>query len=137
MERHRLVPSIGVVAAVAVVLLLSVPYAVVGDPSGVGTYYGEGGINPLVAGLFALVSIIVFAAAREERADPALAAGAALVLGLFSFAIVTAWALTVPVGVVTQFETSALFEFHRFATAIVSLAMPVAAAWYARVIGIF
>jgi len=136
MESRHLVPSLGAVAAVSVVVLLSVPYGVVGDPNAIGTYYGAGAVNPLLGGLFALVAIIVFAAAREERSDPALSAGAALVLGLFTAVIVTLWALTVPLGVVTQFETSSLFEYHRFGTAIVSLALPVVAAWYARVIGV-
>jgi len=136
MEARRFVPSVGVVAAIAVVVLLSVPYGVVNVPGSVTTYYGAGAINPLVAGPFALVSIIVFAAAREGRSDPPLAAGAALVLGLFTVAIVAVWALSVPRGVVTQFETSALFEYHRFVTAAVTLALPATAGWYARVIGV-
>jgi hypothetical protein len=136
MEVDRVVPGLGVVGGVAVVVLLSVPYAIVEDPGGIPTYYGAGAVNPLIGGLFALVAIVVFAAARQERSDPALTAGVALVFGLFAAVIITLWALTVPLGVVTQFQTSALFEYHRVGTALVALMLPVAAAWYARVIGV-
>lgn len=136
MEPRRFVPSVGVVAAVAVVVLLSVPYGVIESPGAVAAYYGGGAVNPLIAGLFALAAVIVFAAARQGRTDPALAAGTALVLGVFGAAILGLWALTVPLGVVTPFETSPLFEYHRFLTAAVALALPAAAAWYARVIGV-
>ena len=134
MEPSRLAPSVGVVAAVAVFLVLTVPYALVEEPSAVNTYYGGGATNPLIAGLFALVSVIVFAAAREERADPALAAGAALVLGLFAFAIAALWALTVPRGLVTQLSTATVLEYHPIAVALVTLGLPLSAAWYARVL---
>jgi hypothetical protein len=89
-----------------------------------------------MAGLFALVSVIVFAAAREDRADPALSAGAALVLGLFAFAIVVLWALTVPRSLVTQLSEAAVLEYHPLALALVTLGLPASAAWYARVLDV-
>lgn len=136
MDRLRLAPSVGVVAAVGVVLALSVPFGLVEDPNAVITYYGGGAINPLIAGLFALVSVIVFAAAREERADPAISAGAALVLGGFAFVIAAVWAVTVPRGLVTQLSTAAVLEYHPIALAVITLALPASALLYARELGI-
>ncbi|MFT4922796.1 MAG: putative membrane protein, partial [Haloarculaceae archaeon] len=74
MEQIRLAPLVGIAGSLAVVAALAYPY-VAGD-GGVGAYYGSGVINPLVAGLLAIVTVIILAAGREGRTDPEFAAGA-------------------------------------------------------------
>jgi len=136
MERTRLVPSVGIVACLAVVFGLAVPYGLVGEPSAVGAYYASGAFNPLFAGLFALVGALAFAAGREGRSDPALMAGATLVVGLFVVLLVVAWALTVPVDLVLSLGTNTLVEYHRHALVGAALSVPSAAGWYARTLGL-
>jgi hypothetical protein len=130
MDELRLAPMLGIVACLAVLGVLGVPYVLAESASGVGTYYGSGAMNPLLAGLFALVGIIIFAAGREGRTDPVLAAGVMLTLGLFIFLISLAWALTARVDVV------AIQEGHRWLLAGVALVVPAAAAWFTRALGI-
>lgn len=132
MEQARLAPLVGIAAAIVALLLLAGPYLVVETASAIGTYYATGAITPLLTGLFALLSILIFAAGRQGRTDPALAAGATLVMGIFAVVIALAWALTVPRGVVTGLGTNELLAYHRWALALTALAMPVAAVWYAR-----
>jgi hypothetical protein len=97
---------------------------------GVGAYYGSGVVNPLVGGLLALVTIIVFAAGREGRSEPDFAAGAALMFGLFVFVILLAWGMTARIDAVV------LSGNHRWVTAGLALVAPVGAVWYARSLGL-
>jgi hypothetical protein len=137
MNEVRVAPTAGIAACLLVVVALLLPYLLVTEASAVTAYYGAGAITPLAAGLFALVGVIVFAAGREERTDPSLAAGAGLVFGLFSTAVVGAWALTVPVSVALQLGTAGgavatLLEFHRYLVALAAVLVAVAGGWYAR-----
>ena len=128
MESVRVAPLVGIVGCLAVLAALLAPYLLVAG--GVGTYYGSGVVNPLAAGLLALVTIIVLAAGREGRADPGLAAGAGLVFGLFIFLIALGWGMTARVDVV------ALPEWHRWVTAGVAVVTPLSAVWYTRALGL-
>jgi hypothetical protein len=130
MDDLRLAPTLGIVACLAVLGVLGAPYVLADSASGVGTYYGSGAINPLLAGLFALIAIIIFAAGREGRTEPDLAAGVTLTLGLFIVLINLAWALTARVDVV------AIQESYRWLLVGVSLGVPVSAAWFTRALGI-
>lgn len=133
MDRVELAPTAGIVACLAVLAALAWPYLQESAAS-VGLYYASGAITPLTAGLFALVAVIVFAAGREERSDPALAAGAALVLGLFILVVSVAWALTARVDVLGG--TGGLLPTQRWVLAAVSVLVPAAALWYARALGL-
>ncbi|WP_255150535.1 DUF7548 family protein [Halorarius halobius] len=140
MDDVRAAPTAGIVGCLLVLAVLAVPYLLV-DAGGVGAYYAAGAISPLVAGLFALVGVIVFAAGREQRSDPPLVAGAGLVFGAFVFLICVLWAVTVPGGLVLQLgEVSGfgatVLELHRWVLALVSVTVPVAAGWYARALGL-
>lgn len=132
MDQLRLVPTVGIVASIAVLGVLAAPYALVEQSSAVGAYFAAGSINPFVIGLFAAVAVIVFAAGREGRSPPDLVAGATLVLGLFMTALAAVWAATVPQSMVTQLSTSAVLGYHRGALVVATLCVPAAAAWYAR-----
>jgi len=127
MDRVRIAPLVGVVGCLGVLGALAYPYLV---SDGVGAYYGSGVVNPLVAGLLALLAIVVFAAGREGRTDPVFAAGAALVFGLFVFVLVLAW------GVTTRVDTATVADTHRWITAGLALIAPAGALWYARELGL-
>ncbi|WP_254537562.1 DUF7548 family protein [Halomarina litorea] len=139
MERTRLAPTVGIAACLALVVVLVVPFALVRTPGAVATYYSSGAVNPLFAGLFALVAVIVFAAGREDRSDPALAAGAALVFGLFIVAFCVVWLASGPTEVILSLDETGLvqtLQYHPYVVTLVSLFVPAAAAWYARALGL-
>lgn len=137
MDGTRLAPTIGGVSCVVVVLALLAPYALVDAAGAIGTYYGTGAVNPLFTGVVALVSLVVFAAGREGRTDPGVAAGATLAFGLFGVIAALGWAVTVPESVVVGLSTQTLLEYHRWVLAVVSMGVPAAGGWYARALGIF
>jgi hypothetical protein len=138
MEGRRLAPLVGIVAAVTLLASLALPYLLVATPGAVGGYYSAS-LDPLFAGLFALVAVIVLAAGREERSDPAVAAGAALVLGVFALLIVGVWVLGSPADVILGLEEQGavrLLRFHPAVTLVVTAVLPASAAWYARALGL-
>ncbi|MFB6297390.1 MAG: hypothetical protein ABEH56_02590 [Salinirussus sp.] len=128
MDGRRVAPLVGIAGCLGVLAALAYPYLV---SDGVGAYYGSGMVNPLVAGLLALLGIIVFAAGREGRSDPVFAAGAALVFGLAVLLLLLGWGLTARVDAVT------VEGAHRWIVTGLAFPAPVAAAWYARALGLF
>ncbi len=138
MKQTRLAPLVGVVGCVLVLVSLAVPYGLVrtAPASAVGTYYGEGVLNPLVGGIFALVTAIVLAAGRDERTDPPLAAGVGIALGGFTFVVTALWAATVPQQVVFDMDAPAIITYHRWASAAVALVIPTASLWWSRTLGL-
>jgi hypothetical protein len=135
MDGSRVAPLAGIVGCCLVLLALLAPY-LAGIPEAIGTYYDGGAVNPLVGGLFAAVTIIVLAAGRSERTDPATAAGVALVFGIVVAGVSLAWSLTVPESIVFQLSTTPLIEFHRWVLTVVSLVIPASGVWYARALGL-
>lgn len=135
MDPRRVAPLLGVVGCLATLVALAVPYLVV-DAGAVGTYYGTGALSPLIGGLLAAVAVIVFAAGRADRTDPATAAGVALVFGIVVAAVSLVWAVTVPESVVFQLSTATLFEYHRWMLAVCSIVIPASGLWYARALGL-
>ncbi len=129
MDHVRTAPLAGIAGALAVVLALGYPY--VAADGAVGSYYGAAVVNPLVAGLLALVSVIVLAAGREGRTEPAYAAGTALIFGLFATGLLLVWAVTVRIDAV------AITPLHRWVTVALSLVLPIAGAWYAKSLRLF
>ncbi|WP_115862611.1 DUF7548 family protein [Halorussus litoreus] len=125
-------PTVGVIAALAVLLAIAVPYAII-DATEAGVYYGAPTFVPvhLLVGLFALVAIIVFAAGRNGRTDPPTAAGATVVLGGFMAAVVLWWAVAVG-GLVGSLTEQAAFDYHRWLLLATTLAVAASAGWYAR-----
>jgi hypothetical protein len=129
MDSVRVAPLVGIVGCLGVLTVLLYPY--LAADGAVGLYYGSGVVSPLVAGMLALVTIIVLAAGREDRTDPELAAGAGLVFGLFIVGLSLAWGLTTRVDVLT------ISEFHRWSLPAVALLVPIASLWYARALRLF
>jgi hypothetical protein len=141
MDDIRAPPTAGIAACLLVVAVLLVPYLLVAQGSAVTAYYDAGAITPLAAGLFALVGVIVFAAGREGRTDPPLAAGAGLVFGGFSLLLCAAWAATVPSSVALQLGTAdgtvaTILEFHRFLVAGAAAVFAGTGVWYSRALGL-
>lgn len=130
MNARRLAPTVGIVGCLAALGALLVPYLLAESASGVGGYYSSGAVNPLVAGLFALVAVIVFAAGQKGRTDPELAAGVTLAFGVFMVLVSVAWALTVRIDAVQ------LSANHRWLVVATALLVPVSAGWYARSLGL-
>lgn len=128
MDDVNIAPLVGIVGCLGVIATLVYPY-VVADGS-VGTYYGSGVVNPLVAGLLALVTIIVLAAGREGRTDPLLAAGAGVVFGLSIVLLALGWGLTARVDAV------ALSNLHRWVVPGIALLVPLGSLWYSRTLGV-
>ena len=128
MHSERLAPIVGIAGCVAVLVALAYPYVALGG--GAGPYFGSGVLNPLIAGLLALVTIIVLAAGRQGRTDPGFAAGVGIVFGLAILVVLVVWAGTVRV------DTVAIDPNHRWLTAAVALAIPAGAAWFARTLGL-
>jgi preprotein translocase subunit Sec61beta len=136
MDNVRLAPTAGIAACLAVILVLAIPYAII-DSNAVGTYYSSGALNPLFAGLFAIVGIIIFAAGREKRSDPELTAGIGLVFGVFVLGYTIFWAVTVEIGVVYTLTSVSTFRYHRYVLPLTALAIPLCAIWYARALRLF
>jgi hypothetical protein len=134
---RRVAPVVGVLTCLLVLVTLAVPY-VLADARTAGLYYESGAVNPLIGGLLALLSVVVFAAGREGRADPALAAGVTLTFGLFVVVLTVWWALTIPAALLREFEVvEASLSSHRWVLSAITLTIPVTAAWYARSLGLF
>ncbi|MFW6017768.1 MAG: DUF7548 family protein [Halapricum sp.] len=127
---RRVAPLAGVVACLLVVGALAVPYALT-DARTVGLYYESGIANPLIAGLLAVVSIVVFAAGHQGRTDPALAAGVTLTLGVFIVVVTVAWALTHQFGIVGQ-----SLAIHRWILLAAAVTIPLSGGWYAHGLGL-
>jgi hypothetical protein len=130
MEAHRVAPLVGIVGCLGTLAGLLFPYLTAQGP-GVGSYYGTGAVNPLVAGLLAVVAIIVLAAGRERRSDPGRAAAVGLVFGLAMVAILGIWGTTVRVDAIL------VTPVHRWVVLGLAALVPIGSAWYARSLGFF
>ena len=137
MDGQRLAPTVGIVASILVVVVLVAPFAALESTTIANSYYALGALNPYVVGLFALVTLIVCAAGREERTDPQTAAGVALAFGVFAAIAALLWAVTVDVEVLFSLTTVAELEYHRWVLTALAFALPASAAWYARALRLF
>lgn len=133
MERARLAAGAGILAAAAVATLVAATFVLL-DPTAMRPYFATGPVGPPVIVLFALLAVVVLAAGAEERSDPALMAGAAVVLGAFAAGLSWWWALSVSPSLVGGLTELATFEYHRWAIAVAATALLVAAAAYARAV---
>ncbi|WP_435335767.1 DUF7548 family protein [Haloarchaeobius sp. TZWWS8] len=134
----RTPPTAGIVAALALVAAVFAPYVALSASgvSALGTYYGYGLVGPPYIALFALVAAIVFAAGREGRTEPDLAAGVTLVLGFAVVALVFVWAVSVSSEFVSSIGTETWMAYHRWAVLLVGVVLAACGVWYARVLGL-
>lgn len=127
-------PTAGIVASVVTVLVVFVPFAVLSSAeiSGLQTYYGHGIVGPWPVAMLGLLSIVAFAAGRQERTDPVTIAGATTVFGVAAAAIALYWALAVPSDLVQQLGTAAWLGYHRWLLAVAAVGIVTSALWYVR-----
>ncbi|MFC5970336.1 hypothetical protein ACFPYI_03245 [Halomarina salina] len=148
MERTRLAPTVGIAACLVLLVALVVPYVLIQTPGIASTYYAAGPINPLFAGLFAMVALLAFAAGRQDRTDPAVAAATALVFGLFGALFCLLWLAGDPGSVILNLDLSPgsqagesafvqNLQYHPYVVLVVSLVVPASAGWYAHELGFF
>lgn len=145
MDSRRTAPTLGIVASLFVLVLITLPYAIV-DGASVSSYYGAGVLSPWAVGLVAILAIIAFAAGRQDRTDPETAAGAGTVFGLFALAVSLLWAWTVPAEVplnLTANEpwlwvltTGTVLEYHRWVLVGVAAIPFLAGFFYAKALRI-
>lgn len=128
MDQVRTAPVLGILGCLALLAALAYPFLL--GSGGVGAYYNTAVVNPLVAGLLALVAVIVLAAGRQGRTDPGIAAGVALMFGLAMVVIALLWALT------TRVDTIEIAASHRWVVAGTATLVPLSGLWYTRALGI-
>lgn len=126
MNRTRLAPGVGILACLAFLTALAFPFST----GAVSVYYSSGTLNPLLGGLLALIAVIVLAAGRQERTDPALAAGVGFALGMLITVITVVWFATV------RTDAISITWLHRYGLTGTAIVIPIAAAWYARELGV-
>lgn len=128
MEHDRAAPVLGILGCVGLLGALAYPYLL--GIGGVGLYYNTAAVNPLVAGLLALLGIIVLAAGRQRRTDPAIAASVALMFGLAMVVIALLW------GVTARVDAIEIAATHRWVLVGTAALVPVSGLWYTRALGL-
>lgn len=129
MDAERVAPLVGIVGCLGLLAGLAFPY-LTAEGAGVGSYYGTGAVNPLVACPLALVTIVVLAAGSKRRSDPATAAAVGLVFGIAMVAILGLWGTSVRVDAIP------ISPLHRWVVLTVAGLVPLGAGWYARALGL-
>ncbi|WP_435093952.1 DUF7548 family protein [Halorubrum sp. N11] len=124
---------VGIAAAVATVLALGAPYAIISGEaaaSHLADYYASGVVGAGGVALFALLSAVVIASVERGNLDPGALAGAAVVLGVATSLSAATWALAIEPS--PLFRDNLWLVWHPRAVVALSLPIPVAAAAYAR-----
>lgn len=134
MDLERFAPTAGIIGALCLAAAVAVPGLAIESGAGpTATYYASGPIGLSLVGLLALLSIIVFLSGRQERTDPATAAGLALVLALAMLGLSAIWAFSIDSTVLFSFEQEyAWLEYHRLSVLGAAVLTVVGAAGYAR-----
>lgn len=134
MSSVRTPPTAGIVAGVATVVVVFVPFVALtsNEIAGLQTYYGHGVVGPWPVAMLGLLSVVAFAAGRQERSDPVTMAGATLVFGVAAAGIALYWAVAVPEDLVQQIGAAAWLAYHRWLLAAAAVGVGVSALWYVR-----
>lgn len=123
----------GIVGAVATVIVLAAPYAIISGAdyaTQLAAYYAAGAFGAGAVALFALVSAVVIGSVERGNLDPGTLAGVAVMLGVATTASAAAWA--VAIEPTTMFAEFRWLEQHAQAVVAISLSIPASAAVYAR-----
>ena len=131
MELRALSRRVGIAAAVATVIALVAPYALVsGYATELAGYYASGAVGWGGIALFALLSAVVIASVEQGNLDPGTLAGVAVVLGVATTASAALWATAIePTSVFAEYRW---LVWHAPAVVAVSVPVPISAAVYAR-----
>ncbi len=126
--------KVGIAAALATVIVLAAPYAVVSGHEGLLiSYYSAGPIGAGGVGLFAAVSVVVLASLERGNVDPGTLAGVAVVLGAATTLAALLWYVSIDAAVLFSFAPEYRWlEWHAPAVIALSLPVPAGAGLYAR-----
>lgn len=130
MDETRLA-RLGALAALLVVVLAGVPYAVA-DATEVSVYYGVGVVGPHLLAILAAVTLVALLGGARGRSDPATVAGVAVVFGVVVAGLLVQWALVAGPVVGGMASVGAWFEYHRWAMVAAGTALAVLTALDAR-----
>ncbi|WP_460558958.1 DUF7548 family protein [Halorubrum pallidum] len=133
MDLRAIARRTAIAAAVATVLALAAPYAILsgsGSAEQLAAYYASGTVGGAGIVLFALVSAVVVGSVERGNLDPGTLAGVAVMLGVATTASAAAWALAIEPS--TLFRDNLWLVWHARAVVALSVPIPVAAAAYAR-----
>jgi len=133
MDLRTLSRRAGIAAAVATVLVLTAPYALVSEPeyaTQLAGYYASGVVGAAGIALFALVSAVVIGSVERGNLDPGTLAGVAVMLGVATTLSAATWA--VAIEPTTMFADHRWLEWHAPAVVAISVPVPAFAAVYAR-----
>ena len=123
----------GIAAAVATVLVLGAPYALISGPeyaSQLADYYASGVVGAAGVALFALLSAVVVASVERGNLDPGTLVGVAVVLGVATTLSAATWALAIEPSPV--FRDHLWLVWHPRVVVTLTVPLPLAAAAYAR-----
>ena len=124
--------GIGVVACLAALAAMGAPYVLISEPgTGLPIYYGAGPLGAGAVAFLAVIQPIVLLSGTRGRADPATAAGVAVVVGFAMLGIVLAWAFSVPDELVLSFP-AAWMGWHRWTVVLIVVVVAAANGGYAR-----
>lgn len=134
MELEDAAPTAGVVACIALLLALGIPYlAISGTGKNLGAYYASGPVGGIGIAFLSLLTIVVFLSGTRGSADPDVVAGIAVVLGVAILAFALVWATAIDSTVLFSFPASAAWiVYHRWVVVALAAAVPASAAAYAR-----
>ena len=133
MDRQRRAGRLGSASAALVVGLVALPYVLL-DLTAVGPYYAAGPGGLAVITTLPLLAIVALAAALRGRQDPALMAGATVVLAAVTAGFAWWWALSVSPSLVGGLTDLASFDYHRWALAGAATVLLGATLGYARAV---
>lgn len=138
MDLTRRAPQLGIVACLVVLAAVIAPYVVLPEnaSTGLALYYDAGVFSPRVIGVFAVVAAVVLGAGLGDRSDPAMVAGAGLVIGLFMTIMAVAWIVSIPADAPRGITTQDWLAYHRWVVLASSACVAVAAGLYARDLGV-
>ncbi|WP_101296477.1 DUF7548 family protein [Halegenticoccus soli] len=134
MDTEDVAPAVGAVACLVLLAALAAPYAFLSAPEvGLAEYYASGPIGAAALAFFALVGVVVFLAGRNGSADPDVAAGIALVLGVSALGLSLLWALSINQTLLFSFPPEdAWLEYHRWAVVAAAGLVALSAVAYTR-----
>ncbi|WP_416839215.1 hypothetical protein [Haloferax sp. DFSO52] len=134
MDVERLSSTIGLVGSLLLAVAVAVPAVAVEPGSGeMAAYYASGPVGLSLVGMLALLEVIVILSGRQERTDPAVAAGLAFVLSLSMLALSVVWSLSIDPNVLFSFpEQYSWLSSHRWAVIGAAAITFVGAGGYAR-----
>jgi hypothetical protein len=127
-------PRLGAIACLLLAGVVFAPALLISTSgAGVADYYAAGPFGVSIVGVHALLSVVVFLAAAQERSDPVTLAGVVLVSALAMMLFSLLWALSIDPTLLFSFPAEyAWIENHRWVVVTGSAIVAVAAGGFVR-----